>query len=68
MEESSDEDGIATKSLRDTLKKVKSKINVIKGMHDLKAKRRANSRRKKLDEMVEELKAKGIDVNEETLA
>jgi nucleolar GTP-binding protein len=67
-ESSEDEDGIATSDLAKTLKKVKSKISVIKGLHDLKAKTRARSKIKTLDEMKETLKEKGIDVNEESLA
>jgi nucleolar GTP-binding protein len=65
---SEDEDGIATSDLVSTLKKVKSKISVYKGLHDLKAKTRAKSKIKDLDEMTKSLKEKGIDVNEETLA
>ena len=67
-ESSEDEGGIPTSDLASTLKKVKSKINKIKGMHELKAKTRARSKVKTLEEMTEALKEKGIDVNEASLA
>lgn len=65
---SSDEDGITTKDLAAAVKKVRGKINILKQRHVLKAKRRAVSRIKNLDEMTEALEKKGIDVNKESLA
>lgn len=60
--------GVTTSDLRKTVQKVRGKINIIKTRSLLKQKRRANSRIKKLNEMTELMKAKGIKVNEETLA
>lgn len=65
---SSDEDGITTKDLAAAVKKVRGKISILKQRHVLKAKRRAVSRIKNLDEMTEALEKKGIDVNKESLA
>jgi len=65
---SSDEDGITTKDLAAAVKKVRGKISILKQRHVLKAKRRAVSKIKNLDEMTEALEKKGIDVNKESLA
>ena len=65
---SSDEDGITTKDLAAAVKKVRGKISILKQRHVLKAKRRAVSKIKNLDEMTEALQKKGIDVNKESLA
>lgn len=67
-ESSSDEDGITADDLHQAVKKVRDKIGIIKMEHTLKSKRRARSKSVKLDEMTEKLKAKGIDVNETSLA
>ena len=67
-EESSEEDGITSKDLAAAVKKVKGKINIIKQRSLLKAKRRAVSKIKDLNEMTEALEKKGIDVNKESLA
>jgi len=48
---SSDEDGITTKDLAAAVKKVRGKITILKQRHVLKAKRRAVSKIKNLDEM-----------------
>ena len=50
------------------MKDVRGKINIIKQRHVLKGKRRAKSKIKNFDEMTADLKAKGIDVNEESLS
>lgn len=71
-EESDDEEmeefGVTLSDLKKSVLKVRGKINVIKLRSQLKSKRRASSKIKKLNEMTEELKARGIKVNEETLA
>lgn len=65
---SSDEDGITKEDLDKCIKKVKGKITVIKSNSFLKRKQRSHSRIRDLNEMTEDLKAKGIAVNEESLA
>lgn len=67
-DESSDSDGISKADLDACIKKVKGKINIIKIKSKLKSKRRASSRIRDLNEMTEDLKERGIDVNEQTLA
>ena len=68
QESSDDEGGITMDDLRKSCLKVKGKINIIKQRSNLKEKRRANSKIRKLDEFTEKLKEKGFDVNEESLA
>jgi len=65
---SSDEDGVTVDELGRSIKKVRGKINIIKNRHLLNSKRRAKSRIKNLSKMTEEMKMKGIDVNEKSLA
>lgn len=67
-ESSDDEGGIADRDLREACLKVKGKITYIKEKSRLKKKQTAKSRLRTLDEMTDGLKAKGFDVNEETLA
>lgn len=67
-ESSEDEDGVAVTDLKSSMKDVRGKINIIKQRHTLKAKRRAKSKIKDFAEMTADLKAKGINVNEESLA
>lgn len=54
-ESSSDEDGITVQDLKRCVEDVRGKINIIKQRSLLKAKRRAKSKIKSLDEMTEQL-------------
>lgn len=67
-EDSSDEDGYTIDELQKTVEAVRGKINIIKTKSLLKAKRRAKSKIRNLDDMTQDLVAKGIDVNKESLA
>ena len=67
-ESSEDEDGITMADLKTCVKDVRGKINIIKQRHVLKAKRRAKSKIKDYAEMTADLKAKGINVNEDSFA
>ena len=67
-EDSSDEDGYTIDELTKTVEAVRGKINIIKTKSLLKAKRRAKSKIRNLDDMTQDLVAKGIDVNKESLA
>ena len=67
-ESSEDEDDITMADLKTCVKDVRGKINIIKQRHVLKAKRRAKSKIKDYAEMTADLKAKGINVNEDSLA
>ena len=66
--DSSDSDGITMDDLQKTVEKVRGKINIIKTRSLLKAKRRARSKIRNLDDMTQDLLAKGIDVNKDSLA
>jgi len=67
-ESSSDEGGIADDMLLAACKKVKGKITIIKQRSKMKSRLSAKSKIRTLDEMTDGLKAKGIDVNEESMA
>lgn len=69
MHESSEDEGdIADKELLLACQKVRGKVRLIKQRSKSKSKLTAKSRLRNLDEFTEGLKAKGFDVNEETLA
>ena len=53
--------------LNAAVKKVRGKINIIKQKHVLNSKRRARSKIRNEDKFIEDLKAKGINVNEASL-
>jgi hypothetical protein len=65
---SEDEDGVTKDDLDAAIKKVRGKIVIIKQRSKLKSKQRATSRIKDLTEMTEDLEARGIAVNKESLA
>jgi len=67
-ESSEDEDGVTKDDLDKAIKKVRGKINILKMRHKLKSKQRAKSKIKDLSEMTADLKAKGFNVNEDSLA
>jgi hypothetical protein len=67
-ESSSDEGGIADDALFAACKKVKGKITIIKQKSKMKSRLTAKSKIRTIDEMTDGLKAKGIDVNEESMA
>lgn len=67
-DESSDEDGISKADLDECIKKVRGKITILKHRTKMKSKQRAHSRIRDLTEMTDELKERGFDVNEESLA
>lgn len=67
-ESSSDEDGITRDDLEGAVKTVRGKIKVIRMDRDMNKNRRAKSKLKNAAEMAEQLKAKGIDLNEESFA
>ena len=64
---SDEEDGIGMDDLEAAVKKVRGKISIIKQKHVLNSKRRARSKLRNVDDFVEGLKSKGINVNEEQL-
>lgn len=66
--DSSDEDSVTMDDLQKTVETVRGKINIIKQRSLLKAKRRARSKIRNLDDMTQDLVSKGIDVNKESLA
>jgi hypothetical protein len=68
LDSSDDEDGITKADLDDCIKKVKGKITIIKHRSKMKAKQRASSRIRDLNEMTEELEDRGFNVNKESLA
>jgi hypothetical protein len=67
-DESEDEDGVTMENLQKSISNVRGKINIIKQRSLLKARRRANSKIKNLEDFTADLKSKGIDVNEASLA
>ena len=67
-ESSSDEDGITKDELEAAVKTVRGKITIIKMDHNLKKNRRAKSKLRNVNEMAADMKAKGIDLNEESFA
>jgi len=67
-DDDSEEDGITMENLTKSVAEVRIKCNIIRQRSFLKARRRANSKIRNLDEFTADLKAKGIDVNEASLA
>merc|ERR1712153_41008 len=67
-DDDSEEDGITMENLTKSVAEVRIKCNIIRQRSFLKARRRANSEIRNLDEFTADLKAKGIDVNEASLA
>lgn len=66
-DEEMEEAGITDDMLEDEIKHVRGKKAMIKEAHKMKLKRRAKSKLRKLGVMEQELEAKGIAVNKETL-
>ena len=64
---SMDEAGITDDMLQLAIKKVRGKKAILKEQHKLKAKRRAKSKLREIGTMEQDLEAKGIQVNKETL-
>lgn len=64
----SDEDGVTMDDLRKAVTAVRGKVNIIKQRSLLKAKRRARSKIRNLDDMTKDLQSKGIEVNTDSLA
>jgi len=64
----SEEDGITMNNLTKSIDNVRCKINIIKQRSLLKARRRANSKIRNLEDFTADLKSKGIDVNVASLA
>lgn len=72
MEDGSDDDsendGITMENLTKSVSDIRIKVNIIRQRSFLKARRRANSKMRNLEDFTADLKAKGIDVNEASLA
>jgi len=66
-EMSENSDGVTETELKAALQEVRSKTAAFKHEHDMKKKRRAKSKIKKLSQMKRDLAEKGIDVNTESL-
>jgi nucleolar GTP-binding protein len=63
--DSDNSDGVDFGMLKNTLKKVRDKKALIKHAHKMNSKNKVSKKIKNVDEMIEDLKAKGHDINEE---